>query len=391
MMHASKRLKQLSMVVAVTAALGLATAHGDEIVNIGYTGPLSGGAAQYGKNVLSGIEMGADEVNAAGGVRIKGKIYKFKVVALDDQYNPAQSAINGRRLVEQDKTPVIFCPHSGGIFALQTFNTQANFLLMAYSSVPRITETGNKLTVRIPPSFASYVPAFTHVEMKLFGKAVGLAPSDTDYGKAWSKTFREGWEHAGGKVVADNPMSYNKSADFYSGVSRVLAAKPDVMFVGGPSEPTALVVKQARELGFKGGFVVMDQAKFDEMAKFLDGYSMLNGSIGVLPLVADTRPAMQAYIVRYAKNHDGRNPTSEALYNYTMVHAMAAAMNMAGTTTDVTAIRNQMASAIKSLPASQNPQVFTGLDANGGTESDAPLALIENGKIKQVRSSELMK
>jgi branched-chain amino acid transport system substrate-binding protein len=35
--------------------------------------------------------------------------------------------------------------------------------------------------------------------------------------------------------------------------------------------------------------------------------------------------------------------------------------------------------------------VFTGLDANGGTESDAPLALIENGKIKQVRSSELMK
>ena len=390
-MHASKRLKQLSMVVAVTAALGLATARGDEIVNIGYTGPLSGGAAQYGKNVLSGIEMGVDEVNAAGGVRIKGKTYKFKVIALDDQYNPAQSAINGRRLVEQDKTPVIFCPHSGGIFALQTFNIQSNFLLMAYSSVPRITETGNKLTVRIPPSFASYVPAFTQVEMKLFGKTVGLAPSDTDYGKIWSKTFREGWERAGGKVVADNPMSYNKSADFYSGVSRVLAAKPDVMFVGGPSEPTALVVKQARELGFKGGFVVMDQAKFDEMAKILDGYSMLNGSIGVLPLVADTRPVMQAYIVRYAKKHIGKNPTSEALYNYTMVHALAAAMKMADSTKDVAAIRNRLTLAIKSLPGSQNPEEFTGLDANGGSESDAPLALIENDKIKQVRASELMK
>ena len=47
-------------------------------------------------------------------------------------------------------------------------------------------------------------------------------------------------------------MSYNKDTDFYSGVSRVVAAKPDVMFIGGASEPTALVVKTARELGFTG-------------------------------------------------------------------------------------------------------------------------------------------
>ena len=36
------------------------------------------------------------------------------------------------------------------------------------------------------------------------------------------------------------------------------AASPDVMFIGGASEPTALVIKQARELGFQGGFMVMD-------------------------------------------------------------------------------------------------------------------------------------
>ncbi len=73
----------------------------------------------------------------------------------------------------------------------------------------------------------------------------------------------------GGTVVADNPMDYNKSADFYTGVSKVLAEKPDVMFIGGASEPTALVAKQARELGFKGGFVIMDQAKMGEMSKIM--------------------------------------------------------------------------------------------------------------------------
>lgn len=389
-MNTRSKYTRIAAAVALALAFGSGAARADTVIDVGYTGPLSGGAAQYGKNVLAGVQMGVDEVNAAGGVTIKGKTYKFKVVALDDAYSPAQAAVNARRLVQQDSAPVIFCPHSGGIFALQSFNTQLGFLLMAYSSVPRITETGNGLTIRIPPSFASYVGPYAAYEMKAFGKKVALAPTDTDYGKAWNQTFRAGWEKAGGQVVIDNPLSYNRSADFYSGVSRVLAAKPDVLFVGGPSEPTALVIKQARDLGFKGGFAVMDQAKFDEIAKQLGGYGMLDGSIGILPLVADKRPAMQAYIARYAKEHGGVNPTSEALYNYTMVHAMAQAMKMAGTATDAKAIRADMNAALKALPASENPQEFTGVAADGGIESDAPLAVVEHGKVEAVRASALV-
>ena len=44
------------------------------------------------------------------------------------------------------------------------------------------------------------------------------------------------------------------------------------------------------ELGFKGSFIVMDQAKMDEMAKVIGGLQMLEGSIGTLPLTADERP-----------------------------------------------------------------------------------------------------
>jgi branched-chain amino acid transport system substrate-binding protein len=32
-----------------------------EIVNVGYTGPLSGGAAKYGQNNLDGLRMAVDE------------------------------------------------------------------------------------------------------------------------------------------------------------------------------------------------------------------------------------------------------------------------------------------------------------------------------------------
>ena len=228
-------------ILAVTSFGALA----QETVTIGWTGPLSGGAALYGKNTLSGLELSAKEINDAGGLEVGGKKYKIEVVALDDKYSPSEAAVNAKRLRAQYKAPIVFCPHSGGNFALQAFNEQDGFIIGAYTSVPQMTERGNKLTLRIPPSFAGYIDPFIKTEMTGFGKKLGMAGADHDYAKAWAALITPAWKAAGGAVVAENPMSYNKDTDFYSGVSRVIAASPDVMFIGGASEPTALVVKQA--------------------------------------------------------------------------------------------------------------------------------------------------
>ena len=104
---------------AVTLSLTMAgAALAQEVVKIGYSGPLSGGAALYGKNVLSGMEMAVNEINAKG-LEIGGKKYKLEIVSLDDQYNPSQTGINVQRLIQQHKTPAVLVPHSGGIFAVQ--------------------------------------------------------------------------------------------------------------------------------------------------------------------------------------------------------------------------------------------------------------------------------
>ena len=52
----------------------------------------------------------------------------------------AQAATNAKRLKQESNVSAVFVPHSGGIFALQDFNEKDNFLVMAYSSVPSITE-----------------------------------------------------------------------------------------------------------------------------------------------------------------------------------------------------------------------------------------------------------
>ncbi|MBV7429570.1 ABC transporter substrate-binding protein [Acidovorax sp. sif1233] len=376
---------------AVAALLGATgTAFAQQVVKIGYSGPLSGGAALYGKNVLSGMEMAVQEINAKG-LEVAGQKVRLEIVALDDKYNPSETAINTQRLVQEHKAPAVLVPHSGGSFAVMATNEAQKVLLLSYTSVPQITERNNKLTLRIPPEFTSYVKPFVNHAMGKYGKNVAIANADHDYAKAWTAAFKPAWEAAGGKVVAENPMSYNRATDFYSGVSRVLASKPDVLFIGGASEPTGLVIKQARELGFKGGFVIIDQAKMDEIGKITGGYGPLEGSIGVLPVVEDSSPVTKAFVERFRKTHPGRDPSSEVSLNYTTVHATALAMKLAGSTTDAAAIRAQLDKAFKSLPTENNPHEMDGVNERGGSTANTRVAIVEGGKVKEIRLDALAK
>lgn len=366
---------------------GAAVAQGNT-VNLGWTGPLSGGAALYGKNTLTGIEMAIKEINDAGGLEVSGKKYMLNVVALDDKYSPAEAAVNARRLVQEHKTPVVITPHFGGTAALQAFNENMGFVIGSYTSVPSVTERGNTLTVRTPPPFSAYMEPFSQVAMERYGKKVALVSGNHDYAKAWISLFVPAWEEMGGEVVANNPMDYTKDTDFYSGVSKALAAKPDVLFIGGPSEPTALVVKQARELGFKGGFIIMDQAKLDEMAEAIGGYQMLEGAVGVTPLQHYGSDATESYVERFQKIYK-EVPGSEAGLNYFTVYMFAEAMKRAGTVTDAKAIRAKVGEALKSMPSDYNLYEIDEIDDGGALIGILTVATVDDGKVVPIQAQTL--
>ena len=91
--------------LAVWPAAG-ASAQAKEVV-IGYTGPISGIAAEYGQDGGHGIEMAIADMNQAGGIAVKGQKYKVKLVKLDEILDPTASVNNCRRLRDQYKTPAI--------------------------------------------------------------------------------------------------------------------------------------------------------------------------------------------------------------------------------------------------------------------------------------------
>lgn len=329
------------------AACGGGTASSGEggTIVIGYSGPLSGGAAAYGENIQAGMQMAVDDLNELG-VTVDGGEYTVELNSLDDMYQPNTAATNAQRLAEQDDAAVIFVPHSGGIQAAQELNSgRSEFLLGAYSSDPAILETDNPLTMMVPPSFKSYSAPFVE-KLKTDGvEKLGLLGTASEYGQSWTSLVSEEWESQDGEVLTDNSIDYSTVSDFAGPVSRTLSEEPDVIFLGGPSQPTALIIEEARGQGYEGSFLIMDQAKFEEMELFTDPEN-LNDSIGVVPVREYEDPGTDAFVSAFDELVDGARPaTSEVSLHYQSVALSVKAMEVAGTIDDPQAIRDAIGDA----------------------------------------------
>ena len=335
--------------VATLAACGGSGGGGSDsgTITIGYSAGISGGAAEYGINVQNGLQMAIDEVNEAG-VEVDGTEYTVELESLDDQYQPGTTGTNAQRLVQQDGATVVFIPHAGGIKAAQELNSgRTEFLIGAYSSDPKIVEGGNELTVMIPPSFTSYIdPFISKVDTQGSGK-LGLLATSSEFGQQWTTAMTAAWEDAGGEVLANNNINYATVSDFAGPVSKTLSGNPDVILVGGPSQPTAIIIEEARKQGYDGSFMILDQAKYEEMEEFTDPEN-LNNSVGIAPLTAFE--GTEDFITRYQEKFSSDKPVNaDIALNYQALPIFIEAMEIAGTVDDPAAIREAMGEAVEEV------------------------------------------
>lgn len=379
-----KTMKQLSFTLVIALlTLGLFCPNSQaEKVVIGFTGPLSGPAAQYGRDNVAGLEMAINDINVGGGIKIGGKSYTFKLKTYDDHIDPTAAVNNARRLRARDGARVIFNPVFNTLAPIMQVNTQpgSEFLLMAYTSTPAIDEIDNDLTVSIPPPFAAYVNAFAEVAWEKGWRKGAMVVTLGAYGDEWRKAFKEHWIEKGGQILADKPANYYTETDFSAQISAALATKPEFMLIGGPSDTTGLVIEQSRNLGFKGGFILVDQAKMNYIAEvaFKGDLSKMNNVIGVARTL-DIAPVdiMKPFIARYKKEYK-RVATSENVLNYSAMRMLAAAMTEAGSVDDPKAIKAAF-SKILPMDAKINLVYYMGIQK---TRMIVPgtIQMIENGK-----------
>ncbi|HOJ52905.1 MAG TPA: ABC transporter substrate-binding protein [Syntrophales bacterium] len=311
-----------------------------EIV-IGYTGPLSGPAAEYGQDCLFGLDMAIRELNAAGGIEVKGTKYTFKLEKLDDRADPTQ-AVNNARRIRAAKGIAVFNGVFTTLAAMAKINEEPGneFILMAYTSTPKVVQLGNKLLIgTTAPPFPAYIQVFVELAMKEEGwKKAAMLCTLGAYGEEWRHAFANYWKKKGGVITIDKPANYYIETDCSAPLTAVLATKPDTILIGGPSSTTALVIEQARSMGFKGGFILIDQAKMDYIADILKGYKLFGNTIGVAGATNMWTPILDSWVKNYRAAYK-RRPTSESLRNYGAMIALSRAIVAAGTPTDVKAIR----------------------------------------------------
>ena len=376
----------LMMVTLGLAGCGEGGGDGEKVtIRIGLTAPLSGMGAGYGQDIKAGLDMAINEVNADGGVTIGDTTYVFELLAADDESTPEAALSNAQRFILEEDINIIWDPVATTIRPLIGINNKAGeeFLMMAYTSVPLYTTAVNPLMVTLPPPFSVYVGEFTKMAMGKGWTKLGMVQTTGAYGELWGSTMEKAWTGAGGTVVGKAPASYYTETDFTAYLTTVLAGNPDVILVGGPSDPTALVIDQARSLGFKGGFMVMDQAKLDQIAE-VTGMEKLEGAIGVLPVesAAADWPFVTDFVKQYEEENEGKLVTWETAICYTGFNMLVSAMKEAGSVTDVTAIRAGFAKGDASVTSGEEfPVAFSGIDnATGALWMPGTATIVENGQ-----------
>jgi branched-chain amino acid transport system substrate-binding protein len=361
----------LMMVTLGLASCGNGGGDGGEKVTkkIGLTAPLSGMAAAYGQDIKAGLEMAINDINKDG-ITIGDTTYVFELLPADDEATPEPALSNAQRFILEEDIQAIFDPVATSITPLIGINEKAGeeFLMMAYTSVPLYTQKINKYMITMPPPFAVYIPEWIKLAMGKGWMKLGMLQTTGAYGDLWGSSFEKAWTGAGGTVVAKAPASYYTESDFTPYLTTVLAGNPDVIFCGGPSEPTALVIDQARSLGFKGGFIVIDQAKLDVIAD-TTGMEKLEGAIGVLPIedAFDLWPALKTFNQDYVDEFGGERTTWESAIAYTGMMILAKAMDAAQSVDDVAAIRagfDEPGVAVTS--GDEYPIGYEGIDAATG-------------------------
>ncbi len=341
-----KCLRMLVGLVAAVLVISWAGSSRAEDIVVGYTGPLSGPAAEYGQDIFNGVDMAVKEINGAGGITVKGKKYTFKLEKLDDRVDPTQALNNARRF-RTNKAIAVFNGVFNTITPMMKINEEKGqeFLILAYTSTPKATDMGNKLLVALTVDFTTYVKVFSGWALKKGWKKCAMIVTLGAYGDEWRSEFRQYYTKNGGVITADKPANFYTETDFSSPIAAAMATNPDVMLVGGPSATTALLIEQARGMGYKGGFILIDQAKQDYIAKLLKGTKIMGDLIGTAGVVSIPFDGATTFDKKYTETYK-RMVTWECALNYTGMHALARAIVAAGSVDDVHKIRASFRKAL---------------------------------------------
>ena len=372
------------MVASVALAAMLSGCGGDkkpaggDTIKVGGNLEMTGGSASFGISSKNAIELAFKNINDKGG--INGK--KLELVVADNKSEAAEATNAMQKLVSQDKVVAVIGPNlSSATIAAGAINNGSKVLDIApMATNPNVTVDPATGKTKEYNFRACFIDPFQGTVMANFAKndlqatkAAILIDNSSDYAKGLAEFFKKAYTEKGGTVVIEE--SYlQKDSDFKAVLTKIAAAKPEVIYVPGYYEEVGKICKQARELGITVPIIGgdgWDSPKLVEIA----GASSLNNTYFTNHYSPDsTNEASKAFVNTYAKTYK-QKPDAPAVLGYDGAMLLADSIKRAGV--------YESAKVAEALAATKDFQAVTGktsLDASHDAVKSAVIVGFKDGK-----------
>jgi len=218
-------------------------------VKIGVLTPLSPpGDAAAGQFIARGAKMGAEDVNARGGV-LGGR--KIELVVEDDAGTPEKGGAGFRKLASQDQAVAVVGQfHSSVMTAVQALAEQFKVpVFSTQASARQITERHLEYTFRTHVIDPDRCQMWTRWVKERGFKRAALITENTDYGVGLVEETKKAFAslYPGGElktIIFDRQV-----VDLTPQLLEIKNWKPDILLNGGIGTPTYLIIKQAYDVG----------------------------------------------------------------------------------------------------------------------------------------------
>jgi len=359
-----------AFIAVALAGSFLACDKGGKEIKIGGVGPLTGEAATFGASTKNGYDMAVAEWNAKGGVLGK----QVKMTFADDKGDPAEGATVFTKLIEQDKVSAIVGTVMSKVSLAGAPICQAAKIPMISptSTNPKVTQVGDFIfrACFIDPFQGTVGAKFSFDELKA-KKAACLFDVGNDYTKGLAEFFKAKFTALGGEVTGFEGHATG-TTDFKAQLTKILATKPDVLYVSDYYNDVALIAKQARELGFKGPLVGGDGWDSPKLCEV--GGPAINGCFFTNHYAKDdTRPIIQDFVAKYKAKYNA-DPDALACLAYDATYLMLDAVKRANSA-DGSAIRDALKATDMAVVSGQ-----VKFDADRNPVKSAVVIEIKDGK-----------
>jgi branched-chain amino acid transport system substrate-binding protein len=295
-------------------------------VNLGVVLSLNGAGGVYGKTQKNGIDLAVAEINdknAVPGIKI--------TVSYEDDNSDRNQGINAfNKLISANVHAIIGPTLSNTAQATDPVAQEAKVPVLGVSNtLAGLTDIGDYI-FRDSLTEADVIPqAVKKVKDKLNPKKAALLFANDDaFSKAGGDVMRDALKANGIDVVTEQSFS-TKDTDFRSILTNVKNANPDILFVSALNDPVVGIVTQARELGLKQ--TIVGGNGFNTPALAQQAGDAAEGIIvGAAWNAASPNAKSQDFIKNYKAKYNA-DPDQFAAQAYAGVYILATAVSKADT------------------------------------------------------------